>query len=361
MSAVAAIPRPASPRSASLTREEVDGSLRSERAVRVERERIGEIQRARILAAMTQVACERGAAGATVASIVARAGVSRRTFYEEFADCETCFLAALDQAVEYARARVQPIYEAPERTRKAQSWRERIRASLTELLRLFDEQSRMARLLVVESLGAGPRALARRTEVLDVLTAAVDRGRREGAGSPELTVLNAEGVVGAVLSLIHRRLCERGEQPLSGLLNPLMSIVVLPYLGAAQARRELDREAPAASKSSGTSSVPLQQDPFKDAGMRLTYRTMLVLETVAANPGASNRRIGEAAGVGDQGQMSKLLARMERLGLIANRGPGHLKGEPNAWTLTDAGRQLEQSIHAHTSASTENKQQKGRE
>jgi AcrR family transcriptional regulator/DNA-binding MarR family transcriptional regulator len=330
------------------------GPLSLERAARAERARIGDIQRARILAAMTQVACERGAAAATVASVVARAGVSRRTFYEEFGDSEQCLLAALEQALQYARARTLLAYEAHER------WHERIRAGLAELLRLFDEQPLLAKLLVVESLSAGPRALRRRADVLAALTEAVDAGRGEGSDAG-LTRLSAEGVVGAVLSVIHTRLAQASAEPLCELLNPLMSTIALPYLGAARARRELDRSAPRPPAAASEPGAPLQSDPFKDAGMRLTYRTMLVLGTIAEHPGASNRRIGEAAGVSDQGQMSKLLARLQRLGLIHNAGPGHVKGEPNAWSLTDAGRQLEQSIHAHTRASTQSKQQKGRE
>jgi AcrR family transcriptional regulator len=52
----------------------------------VGREKVSEIQRARILGAMTEVAAERGAANVTVAHVVARSGVSRRTFYELFED-----------------------------------------------------------------------------------------------------------------------------------------------------------------------------------------------------------------------------------------------------------------------------------
>ena len=301
---------------------------------------------------MTQVACERGTGNVAVANIVQRAGVSRRTFYEEFDDSEACMLAALDQALDTARTRVLSVYD------ESQRWRERIRAALAELLRLFDEQPQLARLLVVVSLSAGPPALERRAKVLEQLAALVDAGRDEGSAGG-VTWLTAEGVVGAVLSVIHTRLSQGEGGQLSELLNPLMSTIVLPYLGASQARRELDKPSPARTSAADENGDPFQADPFKEAGMRITYRTMLVLTIIAANPGASNRRIGEAAGVGDQGQMSKLLARLERLGLIAKGGSGHVKGEANAWSLTSAGRRLEQSIHAHTS-STENKQQQGR-
>jgi predicted transcriptional regulator len=57
--------------------------------------------------------------------------------------------------------------------------------------------------------------------------------------------------------------------------------------------------------------------------------------------------IGEAADICDPGQISKLLSRLERLGLLSNDGDGQAKGEPNAWTLTLTGRQVTDSITGH--------------
>ena len=74
--------------------------------------------------------------------------------------------------------------------------------------------------------------------------------------------------------------------------------------------------------------------------MRLTYRTLRVLGAVAERPGASNREVGAAAGMTDQGQISKLLARLEGLGLIANVGAGHVKGAPNGGCMTIARGQI---------------------
>ncbi len=47
----------------------------------------------------------------------------------------------------------------------------------------------------------------------------------------------------------------------------------------------------------------------------------------------------------DQGQISKLLGRLEHLGLIENTGMGALRGEPNAWRLTHRGSEIELAIH----------------
>jgi DNA-binding MarR family transcriptional regulator len=65
-----------------------------------------------------------------------------------------------------------------------------------------------------------------------------------------------------------------------------------------------------------------------------------VLEAIAELPGVSNRLVAEHAGISDQGQVSKLLARLEGLGLLVNSGEGHAKGEPNAWRLTSLGERV---------------------
>ncbi|MFI4977402.1 MAG: TetR/AcrR family transcriptional regulator [Solirubrobacterales bacterium] len=114
---------------------------------------VSEIQRARILAAMVDVVAERGASNVTVAHVVARSGVSRRTFYELFEDREECFLAAFDDAMARASRYVLDSYDP-----KA-SWAERIRTSLTGLLSFLDVERGAGRLLVVGSLGAGASAL----------------------------------------------------------------------------------------------------------------------------------------------------------------------------------------------------------
>jgi AcrR family transcriptional regulator len=301
---------------------------------------IAEIQRARILAAMFDVATERGAGSVSVADVVERSGVSRRTFYEAFTDREDCFLAAFEDALEFVSERVLPAYRGESR------WRERIRTGLIALLRFLDEEPVIGRLLVCESLAGGARTLERREQVLAQVTNAVDQGRAQATSAVSLPALTAEGLVGGAVSVIHVRLVQAEREPLVVLTNQLMSMIVLPYLGAAVARRELERPVPA-SKSAGREAT-LLSDPFKDAGMRLTYRTVRVLLAIAERPSASNRQVGEGAEINDQGQISKLLGRLQRIGLISNTGLGPGLGAPNAWSLTSKGRELAQSIRVHT-------------
>jgi AcrR family transcriptional regulator len=301
---------------------------------------VAEIQRARMIAALVEVAGERGVGGVTVGRIVGYSGVSRRTFYELFEDREDCFLAAFDQAIELGAQRVVPAFKT------SGTWRERVRAGLAALLGYLDDEPGMGALCVVDALGGGPVALERRAVVVRALIDAVHEGRREARGAAKPTRLTAEGVVGAVLSVLHARLSvgdarhNGGPAPMASLLGPLMAMIVLPYLGQAAAAREAARVVPRRKRA-----APLSGDPLRELDMRLTYRTVRVLLAIAADPGASNRRVSEAADVSDQGQISKLLARLEHLGLIENGGAGGVaRGEPNVWRLTAKGADIERAI-----------------
>jgi AcrR family transcriptional regulator len=299
---------------------------------------VSSIQRQRLLVAMAEVTAERGAQNVTVAHVVARSGVSRRTFYELFEDREDCLLAAIDQAIDHATAAVLPAYEGQA------AWRERIRAALIAMLAFFDEEPALAKLAVIETLGAGPKAQARRTRIVRAMIAAVDEGRAESRPGKEPPALAAEGVVGAILAVVHARLLEENPQPLTGLTTQLMSTVLLPYLGQNAAQRELHRQLPPPKKNSRRT----RRDPLEGLDMRLTYRTVRVLIAIAGHAGGSNRRIGEAAGIHDQGQISKLLTRLQNLGLIDNAGEGQAKGAPNAWRLTAKGQEVEQAIRSES-------------
>jgi AcrR family transcriptional regulator len=295
---------------------------------------VTEVQRARMLTATVQVVGELGYERMSVARVTSRAGVSRRTFYDLFVDREACFLAAFADTVERARGLV---YDAAP---VEGEWRLQVRAGLAALLVFFEDDPLAGRVLVVDALKAGPAVLECRAGLVAELIGVVEGGRAYVRGVREVAPLTAEGVVGAVLAVVHARLLGSGGDSLVGLLNPLMAMVVRPYLGAAAAEKELERSLPAGRPARRKTPA----DPLGGLDMRLTYRTLRVLATIAAAPGASNREVARAAGVVDQGQISKLLSRLENLGLIHNTGVGHVKGEPNAWELTSRGREVEQVL-----------------
>jgi AcrR family transcriptional regulator len=301
------------------------------------RGQVTQIQRSRMLAAAVEAVEDVGYARMTVAQVIGRARVSRKTFYDVFTDREDCFLAAFEQALGQARAIAQDAYE------HEPSWRDGIRAALARLLMFMDEEPGLAKLCIVEALGAGERVLDCRAKVLDELAEIIDRGRAATSATREPPDVTAEGVVGAIFAVLHTRVLESGGQPLTGLLGSLMSMIVLPYLGARAAGRELSRP-PLEVPSTGRARVPARhKDPLEGLNMRLTYRTVRVLMVIAEHAGASNREIAEGSGIIDQGQISKLLNRLARLKLVENLGEGQEKGAANAWHLTARGAQVERA------------------
>jgi AcrR family transcriptional regulator/DNA-binding MarR family transcriptional regulator len=293
-----------------------------------------------MIAAAVETVEEVGYARMTVAQVISRARVSRKTFYDVFADREDCFLAAFEQSLEQARGVVREAYQGEP------AWREGVRAGLARLLKLMDEEPGLAKLCVVEALGAGERVLAYRAKVLDELAAVIDLGRQSTGAAREPSELTAEGVVGAVFAVLHTRMLEDGCEPLEGLLGSLMSMIVLPYLGTRAASRELTRRAAEVlpdDKPMPQLSALRGRDPLDGLNMRLTYRTVRVLAVIGEYPGASNREIAERSGIVDQGQISKLLTRLARLDLIVNLGEGQERGSSNAWHLTKRGVQVERA------------------
>jgi AcrR family transcriptional regulator len=305
--------------------------------------RVAEIQRSRLLAGAVGAIEELGYTQTTVAHITTRARVSRRTFYELFANREECLAAVIEDVIGLVLAELETA------DLDGLAWRERVRKGLWVILSFFDGEPVLARVCVVQALRADPYLLGRREEIFSGLAAVVDEGRLESTRRAECSALTAEGLVGAAFAIVHARLLRAERTPLVGLLGELMGMIVLPYLGPAAARREQARPAPPkrAPRAVRIAERRNAEDPFEGVRMRLTYRTARVLEGVQESPRASNRMVADYAGIADQGQISKLLARLERLGLLMNTGEGHLKGEPNAWVLTAQGERVTQSIRMH--------------
>jgi AcrR family transcriptional regulator len=306
-----------------------------------QRDHVREIQRMRVLDAMVRVAADRGIHGASVARVVSAARVSRRTFYAFFDDRDDCLLVAIEQALDVVRERANAAYASQG------TWADSVRAGLHTLLRFLDEEPRLARLCVVQAPAGNAATLARRRQLLDELATVLDRARGE-KGAMQPPSITAQGLVGGALSVIHARLLSTTRDPLTELLNPLMSTIILPYLGSTAARRELDRPLPPDPDAKPVEHGERARRPDVRA-TRLTYRTLRVLEVIALQPGLANNKISERAGISDQGQISKLLARLAQLGLLENTGKGQPAGAPNAWRLTPDGAHLERTFRREAS------------
>jgi AcrR family transcriptional regulator len=286
---------------------------------------------------MAEAMAQRGAGGAgvTLAEVIARSGVSSGAFHEAFPDREACLLAAIELGVARARRGMVAAYDAESR------WLDSIKAALVACLWFLEDEPALGRLLVVYSLGGGERVLRRRVEILGVLAVVVDRGRLEGRpGRQQPPAVVAEGVVGAVLAVLHNRLLADEPERVMDLFGSLVSIIVLPYLGAGVARRELTRPAPRL-RTGAVVEPGAAGGTFEHGGaVRLTYRSTRVLSALADYPGASNREVADRAGIVDQGQVSKLLGRLQARGLITKSSAGRTRGAPNSWHITERGESM---------------------
>ncbi len=294
---------------------------------------MADVQRARLLRAALDVVSERGYEGTPVAAIVARARVSRKTFYELFTSREDCLLAVLDESLAQVARAVAPAYETDGR------WSQRLRGALVALLVFLEHERDMGLFVLSYMLGCWSSDSERRARVLELLERAVDEGRSQSQPGHMPPPLAAEIVVGGSLTVIHGHL-QGAPRPLNALVNPLMWTMVLPYLGPTAARKELRRTPPAPVL---TPPKPAR-GPLADLDMRVTYRTARALAIIAEAPGSSNSKIGAGAGITDAGQISKLLARLAQLGLIENTGAGQRMGAANAWRLTRKGEEVDTAI-----------------
>jgi AcrR family transcriptional regulator len=116
--------------------------------------------RRRLLEAMAESIDEHGYAATTIAGVVARARVSKRTFYEHFADKEDAFLAT------YSAASDEMLAVIAEATAGDGPWQERIEAGVRAYLTSLAERPRLTTTFLAEIQAAGPRALALRREVM---------------------------------------------------------------------------------------------------------------------------------------------------------------------------------------------------
>ena len=186
-------------------------------------------QRERMLEATARAVSELGYTGLTVAAILERAGVSRKTFYEHFSDKEECFLAAYDVVSEGLVRSVSEAFNGRD------AWRDRVHDGLAEFLRVLGAEPDFARMCIVEVLAAGPAALQRRDGVMRTFTVFFDAGRAEAPPAWELPKLISEAVVGAIYELIYARILRNRTEELPDLLPDLMYIALVPYLGPEQA------------------------------------------------------------------------------------------------------------------------------
>ena len=177
-------------------------------------------QRNRLLEAVGRAVAERGYAAATIDDVVRRAGVSKKTFYEHFADKQDCFLAAYEAASEELLRRVA------EAQATDLDWHERTRAGIAAYLRWLAADPALARVYLIEVAAAGPVALERRERLRDrYAELMLERG-----GPRELSAEIRHAVVAAADDVVVRHIRAHGAERLPE-LEPVLLYLQTALLG----------------------------------------------------------------------------------------------------------------------------------
>jgi AcrR family transcriptional regulator len=197
-------------------------------------EEVADSQRRRILESMRAAIADSGYSDASVAEVIKRAGVSRKTFYAQFADKEDCFLAIYDDCMGRLQALTRDAFDAQD------EWVLALRAGLTALLNALAYEPVVARLCFVDVLAAGPRAAEARNAAMRELEATLELARPDEAGAAAPRALGMS-MVGGLGEVLYQEIVAGRAEQLPGMLPELMYALILPFEGREAAERELER------------------------------------------------------------------------------------------------------------------------
>jgi AcrR family transcriptional regulator len=190
------------------------------------RELVEASQRQRLLHGVTVAVAEKGYGGTTIVDITARAGVSKKTFYEHFPDKLACFLAAHDLG---GQAMLDAVTNASRQALRtgADPIAQLRYANRAYLTFLIDEEP-YARTFFLETLAAGPEAIARyrrcREAFVTSLRAWHEHARRGRPDWPAADDLSYEAAMGAVHDLALARIASGRTTELAALEDDLLNI-----------------------------------------------------------------------------------------------------------------------------------------
>jgi len=302
----------------------------------VESNAVLESQRSRLLEGMAEIVVERGLRGASNAEVARRAGVSRAAFSRNFDDLDDCFAALLEWMLARSGAAIVGAFQSEG------CWDDAVLAGLEALLAFLDAESVCARACLLESMTALAAGFPSRADALGRLGTLVDAAAREQLSverQPPETM--TEATVASVLGILRRRVLNGGAPPFIALLGPLAEVVIAPYFGPSVAARAARRGRERACELLAEQSpAPSSQDVEVPEMLRhaSSHRMRACLEYLDGTPHASNGAVAENIGISHSGQISMLLNRLYRGGLLLKECGG--AGRPNAWRLSPYGAEV---------------------
>jgi len=194
------------------------------------RELVVENQRARLVSSMIETVAERGYGATTVADVIAAARISRRTFYESFANKEDCYRAAYEASFEYLRETMAAALAEAE-------WPVSVRDGLAALLEALAAHPDLAAFFLVSPAGVGDEVADRHhaaiRELVEILLAKAPRDRASQASA----AIRAEALAGGLARLATTKVNAGRTAELPALLPDLVELFLRPFVGGEEAIR----------------------------------------------------------------------------------------------------------------------------
>jgi AcrR family transcriptional regulator len=210
-------------------------------------------QRERLLVAVANITNRRGYAAATVAALIAEAGVSRPTFYEYFADRDDCFQRAVEDVQDELLAEVSTSL----RDRPAE---EAASSAMSVLIHYAAAEPARARFLMAESMAGGAGALDARDRGIAQIAEEIEAAQAVAPAKAAVADIEARVLVGSVYRMIATRL-RRGEVAISKLAGDLLGWLSSYERPRDQRRWQTLSDTPLQGRSRHLPDVPLQQSP----------------------------------------------------------------------------------------------------
>ena len=131
-----------------------------------------DVQRRRLLMAAASTFARLGYVDASAEAIARAAQMSKATFYEHFANKEECILALFDTAVDELFGAMRSALGERDAATSYDDW---VHVGLAAFLSKVADEPDAAQTLLVEIIGAGPRAAEHRDRALEFFTEALYR------------------------------------------------------------------------------------------------------------------------------------------------------------------------------------------
>lgn len=192
------------------------------------REFIARHKRRRIMDALAELTAEQSYETTKISDIVKRAGVARKTLYDNFEGKEEVFLVAFDAA------RDELVGEIEARCAEAEGgWQEKVEAGLAAFLGFIAEKPDVARMCMIEALSATPTTTKRYEDALQEF---VEMAQARTPADTRLPETIDETLIGGVAWIVYQQI-RRGETAtVEDLLPELTEFMIAPYLRLGSAK-----------------------------------------------------------------------------------------------------------------------------